>query len=376
VSQARADVVVVGGGLVGLSLAYELATIGVDVTVVDASLAGGATGAGAGILSPDTNGTEDDAWWEFGQRAGDHYPSLIERLRLDGADIEATGYGTCGLLSIGLRKHENTWFEPFAENVIRRTGGLVHEITIGEAISYFPPLGQVHRALYSPRSCRMDGRGMAAALRHGANAKGVHFVEGRVAGFVTEGVRIQGVRIEGQEDLHCDAVAIAGGAWSQGMGEWLDFPLPIEPTKGQIVHLDVEEDTSRWPIAQPLLTHYLVPWPGGRVACGGTFEVGAGFSSTATAAGIHELFRECLSVAPGLGGASYYETRVGLRPTSPDDRPIVGVLPDWTNAWVVTGHGANGLLQGPYSSLLLAEEMTDRPGREGIPDALAPSRFI
>ena len=84
------------------------------------------------------------------------------------------------------------------------------------------------------------------------------------------------------------------------MGEWLGCPLPVGPTKGQIVHLGVDETSGEWPIVQPLLSHYLVPWPGGRVACGGTFESGAGFSTTVTAAGLHELLRECLVVAPGL----------------------------------------------------------------------------
>ena len=162
------------------------------------------------------------------------------------------------------------------------------------------------------------------------------------------------------------------------MGEWLSAPLPVVPTKGQIVHLGGAGPTESWPIAQPLLTHYLVPWPGGRVACGGTFEVGAGFSSTATAAGIHELLRECLSVAPGLADATYGETRVGLRPTSPDDRPIIGAVPGWGNAWVVTGHGASGLLLGPYSSHLLAQAIMGAaaPGGDArLPPEVSPARF-
>ena len=104
-------------------------------------------------------------------------------------------------------------------------------------------------------------------------------------------------------------------------------PLPVGPTKGQIVHLGVDDASGDWPIVQPLLTHYLVPWPGGRVACGGTFESGAGFSTTATAAGLHELLRECLRRGAGTPGGQYLETRVGLRPTSPDDPPSPGSSP-------------------------------------------------
>jgi D-amino-acid dehydrogenase len=112
------------------------------------------------------------------------------------------------------------------------------------------------------------------------------------------------------------------------------------------------------------------------VACGGTFEPAAGFSVTVTAAGLHELLRECLVVAPGLADASYVQTKVGLRPTAPDDRPVLGLVPGWDNAWVATGHGANGLLLGPYSAKILAEHILEEPGRTGIPDELDPSRFV
>jgi D-amino-acid dehydrogenase len=188
---------------------------------------------------------------------------------------------------------------------------------------------------------------------------------------------VTSVVLEGGGDIDCDAVAVTGGAWSAAMGEWLQAPLPVSPTKGQIVHLGDAGSTESWPIAQPLLTHYLVPWPGGRVACGGTFEAGAGFSSTATAAGLHELLRECLAVAPGLAGATYGETRVGLRPTTDDDRPVIGALPGWHNAWVVTGHGASGLLLGPYSSHLLAQRIMGRsaPGDDRLPPEVSPARF-
>jgi D-amino-acid dehydrogenase len=162
------------------------------------------------------------------------------------------------------------------------------------------------------------------------------------------------------------------------LGQLLGCPLPITPTKGQIVHLDTTQESDGWPIVQPLLTHYLVPWPGGRVACGGTFEAGAGFSTTVTAAGLHELLRECLVVAPGLADAEYLFTRVGLRPTSPDDRPVVGAVPGWGNVWTATGHGANGLLLGPYTAALLAAHIaggSPETPLATVPKELDPGRF-
>jgi D-amino-acid dehydrogenase len=379
------DVAVVGAGLVGLALAYELACLGVAVTVVDGAHPGRATDAGAGILSPVTSAEPDDELWPFLRRCGAHYPGLVERLAADGAEPAATGYQRCGILSLVLRPHEETWFEPFADLVLRRAPEEVAEISPAEAVALFPPLGPVHRVLHAPGSARVDGRGMADALRRAAAARGVTFVSGVVEG-VREGVSgggtagrsVAAVRVEGVGPLPCAALAVAGGAWTAALGDRLGCALPVGPTKGQIVHLGVDGDTGGWPIAQPLLSHYLVPWPGGRVACGGTFETGAGFSVTVTAAGLHELLRECLTVAPGLAESTYLETRVGLRPTSADDRAVVGRLPRWTNAWVATGHGANGLLQGPYSARALACSITGRE-LEGdevpLPPSFDPARF-
>ncbi len=206
----------------------------------------------------------------------------------------------------------------------------------------------------------------------------VHGIAAGVDGGAGGGRHVMSVEVEGHHNVECAALAVAGGAWTAAMGEWLGHALPVGPTKGQIVHLGVDAATGGWPIAQPLLTHYLVPWPGGRVACGGTFEPGAGYSVQATAAGLHELLRECLGVAPGLADATYGETRVGLRPTSADDRALVGRLPGWSNVWVATGHGANGLLQGPYSARALAHLMagTAVPGDEvPLPPSFDPARF-
>ena len=155
---------VVGAGLVGLSLAYELSCLGASVTVIDAGHPGRATDAGAGILSPLTSAETDPALWPFLRQAGLHYPALLGRLVSDGADVDGAGYGQCGILSIGLRETEEEWFAPFAEVVLRRSPGDVVEITPEEASSLFPPLGPVHRVLHAPTSARVDGRGMAAAL--------------------------------------------------------------------------------------------------------------------------------------------------------------------------------------------------------------------
>jgi D-amino-acid dehydrogenase len=379
-SDTVSDTVVVGGGLVGLALAYELACLGQQVTLIDGSLPGRATAAGAGILSPTTTADDDPEWWTMVQACGVHYPQLLARLASDEVDIEPAQYAVCGILSIGLRASEEDWFAPFAALVTRRAPNDVHEVSRSEARTLFPALGAVHRVLHHPGAARVDGRGMAAALRHGVAGRGVRIIEDVVVGLrVNEaGRRVESAELEGGESVRGEQFAVCGGAWSAAMGEWLGSRLPVTPTKGQIMHLQSAFDTGSWPIAQPLLSHYIVPWSGGRVACGGTFEVAAGFDVAPTAAGLHELLRECLLIAPGLAAASYIETRVGLRPTSVDDRPVVGRVPSWSNAWVATGHGANGLLQGPYGARVLAHEMTGvalAPDEPALPSYCLPDRF-
>ncbi len=139
----------------------------------------------------------------------------------------------------------------------------------------------------------------------------------------------------------------------------------MTPLKGQIIHLMVPGADSRdWSIVQPVLGFYLVPWPGGQVACGGTMEADAGFDHRSTADGVHQLLRECLRSAPGLAQAEVSDIRVGSRPATPDGRPILGRLPGWSNVFVATGHGAEGLLLGPYSGLLVASSLLGVPVAE------------
>jgi D-amino-acid dehydrogenase len=365
-ASATCDAAVVGGGLVGAALAFELASAGASVVLIDRHDRGRATDAGAGILSPDTSPRVDAAWHRFASAAGAHYPALVGRLAAEG--ITDTGYDRCGLLSIVRQEHEDPWFEEFAAVALARAPGVAAEIDGDEARRRFPPLGQVWRALYHPGAARVDGRRMLAALAAAAEGLGVTRWEAGAERLATRGSRVVGV-ITDHGELSCDSVVVAGGAWSREMESQLGTTIPVEPLKGQIIHLSLPgTDTGDWPILQPLLGFYLVPWADGRVACGGTLEPDAGFDTRPTAAGVRDLLRECLSTAPGLGGATVVEVRVGLRPEPTDGLPVLGRLPGWDNAYVATGHGTEGLLLGPYSAAMVGRTMTGA----GDDDALEP----
>ena len=353
-----ADVAVVGGGLVGASAAYELACAGARVALVDAPLAGRASDAGAGIVSPETFAEADQQWYRFGADAAAHLRALVGRLAADGAAPGPDTFAQCGSLVVALAEHEDPWFSGVLQLAVDRSPQ-VAEITPDEARALFPPLAPVWRALHSPTAARLDGRRLRTLVLDAARHRGVEVVAVEATGLGRAGDRVTGVHSRAGT-VHCGAVLLAGGAWSARAAAWLGAELPVTPTKGQIVHVVLptgaggDAGSARWPIVQPVLNFYLVPWPDGRVACGGTFEPELGFDTRATAAGMRDLLRECLTIAPGLATATFHEVRVGLRPTSADDRPLLGRLPGTDNVHVCTGHGANGLLLGPYSAALVA----------------------
>ena len=166
---------------------------------------------------------------------------------------------------------------------------------------------------------------------------------------------ITGVIVD--DERHDAAVVIvAGGAWSPALASPLGLRVPVEPQRGQIAHLVLQgADSGPWPMVSGFRDHYLVAWPGGRVAAGATRETGSGFDPRSTAAGVREVLAEALRLAPGLAAATLLEVRVGLRPLAADGLPILGPVPGCAGLWLATGHGPSGLTLGPLSGKLVAE---------------------
>jgi glycine/D-amino acid oxidase-like deaminating enzyme len=353
------DCVVVGGGLVGTAVAYELVCQGAAVVLVDRHDPGRATDAGAGILSPETNLDPDPGTFAVGCAAARHYETLVGRLADDG--IADHGYARTGSLLIAERPGDDAVMDD-AVRLIRDRAPHTEEVDADDARRHFPVLGEVRRALFNPEGRRVDGRTLRAALLAAAEARGLRVEHASVTGVDADQVSgsVRRVHTAGR-DISTDAVVIAGGAWTAELASAFHASLPVDPLKGQIVHLRLPAtDSSSWSIVQPVLGFYLVPWPDGRVACGGTMEALAGFDHRVTADGVLQLLRECLRTAPGLAGAEVVEVRVGSRPVSRDGLPLLGAVPGWSNAFVATGHGAEGLLLGPFSAQLMATMVLGR----------------
>lgn len=366
------DAIVVGGGVVGMSIAYHLVSAGARALLLDRADAGRATGAGAGILTAETNGHASDAWLDFAVAAVDYYPSLIAQLAA--ADAGETGYAICGQLAVAIDQDEVGPFERAREWMLaqqRRRGSPAPEdlrdISADDARALFPPLGHVLRALYYRNAARVDGRMLTEALRRAAISRGLVARQAGADRLVIDGRAVTGVIVESSAE-HATSVAIAGGAWSPRFAAQLGVRIPVEPLRGQIIHLGMPGvSTGDWPLVTAFHGHYLVAWPDQRVVAGATQEPSAGFDARSSAAGVHEVLGEALRVAPGLREAEIREIRVGLRPYSTvDGLPVLGPVPGLHNVYLATGHGAYGLHLGPYSGKLVAELMLGKPNEANI----------
>jgi len=355
------DVIVIGGGVVGASAAYHLALSGAKTVLIDRRDAGRATDAGAGIIALATSGTGIAGdWYNFGIAAGDYYPVLMEQLKSEGAGD--TGYKVCGELIVAADEDEIPAYEEKKEAIFERqarrgwpSADDLHEVSSDEARELFPALKPVWKALYYRHGARVDGRLLEAALLKAAHDYKLELKSEHVNQLLIESGQVNGVIADG-DAYSADKVIIAGGAWSAEFGEQLGCTIPVEPQRGQIIHMRLAgTKTGDWPVVEAFHGHYLVCWPEERVVAGATREVDSGFKPHTSIAGIHEVLGEAMRVAPGLKRAMLGEVRVGLRPRTLDNLPVMGGVPAVDGVFLATGHGANGLQLGPYSGKVAAD---------------------
>jgi D-amino-acid dehydrogenase len=352
-----AEIVIVGGGLLGWSTAYRLAKIGRAVTVIDRDEPGAATLAGAGIIAPASSLTVDETYLTLGKIAVDYYHRLIPELAEDGETD--TGYATPGLLFVA-RDQEELARLPAARDLIasRKAAGIgnVGEIEMIDgalARRHFPALAELPGAIRLSGAARVNGRHLRSALQRAAERHGAEVLLGD-AQLIREGDAIIEVKV-GRQRLAPEIVVIAGGAWSNTLGEAIGVKIPLYPQRGQIVHFDLPGvKTSDWPIISGFYTQYILTFPDNRVVAGATREHDSGYELRLTAGGIQSVLNEALRVAPGLANATIAEIRIGLRPFSPDGLPMLGNISTMPNVYLNTGHGPSGLTLGPVSGALIA----------------------
>ncbi len=346
------DVIVVGGGAIGLAGAWRLAQGGLTVTVCDAAPGSQATHASAGMLAPVTEAHYgEDRLLALNLRGAELWPAFAEELETESG--RPVGYRTCGSLLVALDADDARMLDDLARYLDRL--GLAAETLSGtRARALEPALAPgVRRGLRVLGDHQADNRLLAAALLAALAARGVEVLRSAVRRVVVEDGAVRGVELDDGTVLAGEQVLLSAGAWSAGIGGLPpDARPPVRPVKGQILRI-------QGPADEPVLggnvrglvrgrSLYLVPRASGRIVVGATVEE-QGFDTTVTVEGIHQLLHDAAVLVPGLLDLELAEIGAGLRPGSPDNEPVVGRT-TVEGLVVATGHHRNGILLTPVTA--------------------------
>ena len=348
--QKSADVAVLGAGVAGCATAYYLAREGVDVVVVERGAIGsGASGFALGLLNPLSGTGMPGPMQHFAEAAFrmhlDTWPLLREESTVD---FKAR---LVPHLELFFSEDELRRGRDEIERWSRTDGFSVRWLDRGDARGLEPRLSDDVEAVALVESlCLLDSYRYTLALARAAEWRGTTFAYGEVTGVKADGTRITGVELD-EGEIACGAVVVALGPWSGLASEWLGMDLPVEPVKGQIIHLEGPE--------QPLEQHIngpcaVVQKADGLVWVGSTIE-NDGFDTTTTAEGRDLLIEQAVSMLPSLAEAGIVSQTACLRPVAPDSLPLVGQAPGWEGAYIATGAERKGMLLGPAIGRAVAD---------------------
>jgi glycine oxidase len=369
-------VLVVGAGLAGLPVAWELVRRGATVRIVDRAAPGQATSrVAAGMLAPVTEAEPDDPdHLLLGTAAVARWPTFADGLQ-DASGI-AVPLHRRGTLALARDRDEAEALDRFAR-VCAGFGVEVERVLPSAARRLEPALAPTLRgALSVPGDAAVDPRRVVEALVTALRAAGVAATVGDVARVAFDDSRATGVVLADGTELRAGAVVLATGAWGLG-GLPAEARVPVRPVKGQLLVL---RDPSGPGLVERVLrfgTGYVVPRDDGRYVLGATTEE-RGFDTQVTAWALHDLLRDGAELVPGLLDLAVEETLAGLRPTTPDGLPAIGAAPGVEGLWWATGHHRNGVLLASLTGALLADALTgaDAPAGAGVSvtaDASAPA---
>lgn len=352
------DVVVVGGGVIGLTCAWRAAERGLSTAVVDPAPGSGASTAAAGMLAPVTElHYGEEALLRLTLAAAQRYPSFVAEL----ADRSGTcpGYRACGALSVALDTGDRAVLEDL--HAFQLSLGLDVELLTGRECRRLEPMlaPSVRGGLLARGDHQIDNRRLIAALLVAAARVGVDVIRSGVGSLLVEASGATGVELDDGTRLGAGAVVLAAGCRSGQMRGIPEEVLPpVRPVKGQILRLRVPKSygsllsrTLRGTVRGfPI---YLVPREDGELVIGATMEE-LGYDEQVTAGGVYELLRDAHALVPGITELPLVETIAGLRPGSPDNAPLIGpsTLPGLVLA---TGHFRNGILLAPVTADAIVE---------------------
>ena len=351
--KGSADVVIIGGGVIGLTIARALALRGVrDVCLVErGNLGTEASWAAAGMLLPQVEADAQDEFFNLACQSRDLYPEFAAALREEtGIDVELD---TTGTLYIALTEHDHEEIKKRYEWQTR-AGLSVELLSIEEARSLEPCVSEsTLGALRFPKDIQVENRRLLSALANSVKKLGVDIAtETLVDALIVEGNRVRGVQTS-RGSISCPTVVIAAGTWSSFIKTSSRSPIPtIEPVRGQMVCLEAKPQLTRHVIYSP--RGYIVPRQDGRLLAGSTSE-NAGFAKCVTAGGIAAILRNALEISPAISDLPVVDTWAGLRPRAPDGLPVLGPCGEIDGLFCATGHYRNGILLAPLTGELISK---------------------
>lgn len=373
VAGETADVVIIGGGVIGLAIARALATRGMKgvILIERAKLGAESSSAAGGMLAVQAEADRPDDFLELASASRDLYPAFSRALREEtGIDIELERTGTLYLAFT----HED---EKEIEHRYRwqaRAGMLVERLTADEARRLEPCVSpRVRGALRFPLDAQVENRRLVAALAASNEKLGVRLLTGTLV----ESVRMERGVVTGVETsrgiVHAPVVVIANGAWTSFIKSE-DGELPtvrIEPVRGQMLCFETNPPLARHVIYSP--RGYLIPRMDGRLLAGSTTEH-AGFDKCVTGGGVHAITTHAMEIAPAILDLPLMDQWAGLRPRALDDLPVIGSCAEARGLYYATGHYRNGILLAPITGELIADRVIDGV-TSPLLKAFAPDRF-
>jgi glycine oxidase len=363
-----ADLVVIGGGVIGLAIAWRACRRGMRTVVLEAGQAAhGASRHAAGMIAPVAEvAPGEEPLLELALRSAALYPGFVAELAED-AERDDVGYTRCGTLMVARDRDEAEALQ--RERALRERSGLaVRQLVPSEARRREPALAPALRlALDLPDDHAVDPRALCSALAAAIARRGGTVREHTPAASITPGA----VRLADGSRVPAGATVIAAGALGAAL-EGVGVPVPVRPVKGQIMRLHDPEGPGLLTRVVRFPPTYVVPRGDGRYVIGGTSEE-RGLDTTVTAGAALELLRDAAELVPGIAELVLDEFTAGTRPGTPDNLPAIGHA-SVERTWWATGHYRGGVLLAPVTAELLVAALDG-----ALPDPLLapcdPSRF-
>ncbi len=361
-------VIVIGAGIVGCTVAYELARAGARVQVLEPRRPGqGATRASAGILAPYIEG-HADIFRDLGARSLELYDGFVARLRDDsGHDIPYQRNGTFEL-AFGNADVERL----SALSATLRKQGVEARWILPDTFDHFEPLASQHAkgALLIPIQGFVGVTALTLAAAAAAEKFGAHFKTelGAVRIYPLPGGRV-GVQTSASM-WDADRVVLAAGSWSSQITIQDADAVPVTPIRGQLIQLQADAGALKRVLWGP--NGYIVPWPDGSILVGSTVE-DVGFDERHTDEAVRKLKDAAVELVPSLADAPMTSVRTGLRPRGPDDLPILGRSQAVPGLIYATAHYRNGVMFTPLTVELVRDLVLDRAADPALRD-LDPAR--